>query len=112
MAPMLTLVMDESSTSSVPESTMEVQVYNEQNEGQTKLYPNPATDVVNMFIAEKTGVASLTVFDHTGRTLFKKDYQLKSSSNIQIDVSNYSPGILFFIYQHDGKRSIHKIMKK
>ena len=81
-------------------------------EGQTKLYPNPAGDFVNLKFGEKTGVASVLILDQTGRILHKNDYQLKESSNIQLDVSNYSPGILFFIYQHNDKREIFKIMKK
>ncbi len=118
---------DESSTSSRSTSTAEVEAKTEQPEeslesdlgilatnsvDQTKLYPNPATDVVNILVAEKTGNASLGIFDQTGGTLFKKEYQLNKSSNIQIDISVYKPGILFFIYQHNGKRSVYKIMKK
>jgi len=109
------------------ESTSKDAVYKEQTEEyiesdlaasptnydkQTKLYPNPASDFLNIKIAEKTGVGNLMIFDQTGRILFKKDYQLNTSSNIQIDVSDYSPGILFFIYKHNEKRSLYKIIKK
>jgi hypothetical protein len=118
---------DESSSSTSNQSAQEdpanseqTQVYFESDpeplntnyEGQTRLYPNPVNDIVNLKIAEKTGVANLMILDQTGRILHKKVYQLDTSSHIKIDVSNYSPGILFFIYQHNGKRSLYKVMKK
>ena len=103
---------EEYSSSSALTSTIKASVSKQQNEGQTILYPNPATDVVNILLVEKTGSARLTIFDITGRTLFKKDYQLNKSSNIQVDVSDYNSGILFFIYQHNGKKALYKIVKK
>ncbi|MBT8309524.1 MAG: hypothetical protein KJO37_04140, partial [Bacteroidia bacterium] len=55
---------------------------------------------------------SIIILDQTGRFLHKEDYHLKGSSNIQIDVSDFKPGILFFIYEQHGERMIYKIIKK
>lgn len=81
-------------------------------EGQTKIFPNPASNFVNLLVPDKTDVARLNIYDHTGRVLINKQYQLNASSNFQVDISDYSPGILFFYYEHNGKRSVFKIMKK
>ncbi|MGB5364203.1 MAG: T9SS type A sorting domain-containing protein, partial [Aureibaculum sp.] len=79
---------------------------------ETRIFPNPAGDIINLLVAERTGLARLIIFDHTGRALFKREYELDASSNFQIDISEFNPGILLFSYEHNGKRSVFIIVKK
>ena len=56
------------------------------------IYPNPATDVVNITLVPNLNAESLQVIDFTGKTVFTMPVS-PSKSEYQINVSNYSKGV-------------------
>ncbi|KMQ62131.1 hypothetical protein ACM40_07415 [Chryseobacterium sp. BLS98] len=69
------------------------------------IYPNPASDFVN--IRSKTDVASISLFSIDGKKL------AKTHGENRIDISAYSTGVYFLnIVLKDGITFKHKIIKK
>ena len=56
------------------------------------VFPNPATDVVNITLVPNLNAESLQVIDFTGKTVFTMPVS-PSKSEYQINVSNYSKGV-------------------
>jgi hypothetical protein len=61
------------------------------------LYPNPASDVLNIALtAQKAVIGTVTITNINGQTLYTKDMQLNSGiNNIQISVESFIPGIYY-----------------
>ncbi len=65
---------------------------------QTKVslnaYPNPATDITNFsFTAAKSGAATVTIYDLTGKAVITKNIQIANGSNsISVDVAHLTNG--------------------
>lgn len=73
-----------------------------------KVYPNPATKLVNVTFDSSLVGSDYTVYDHMGRThLFGKI----NSENINIDLTGLSKGIYFLSIGVDSKH-VTKIMKE
>lgn len=61
------------------------------------LYPNPASDVLNIALtAQKAVIGTVAITNINGQTLYIKDVQLNSgTNNMQISVESYIPGIYY-----------------
>jgi hypothetical protein len=57
-----------------------------------KVYPNPATDVIN-FSINYNKVSKVAIMDITGRLIETVDFNL---NNARVDVSNYNSGVYFY----------------
>ncbi|UPT65299.1 MAG: PKD domain-containing protein [Sphingobacteriales bacterium JAD_PAG50586_3] len=62
---------------------------------QIKLYPNPASDVLNIVLPETWVKSQFELYDGTGRVITT---QQLSSTNNQIDISPLTNGMYFFRY--------------
>ena len=83
-------------------------------ENSIQVYPNPVADKLSIEISNqfKEGF-SVNIFDQAGKTVFKEQYE---SSNINgfvdIEMTNYSPGIYFLQFVHGENNFIQKIIKQ
>ncbi len=66
-----------------------------------KIFPNPATDLVNVTIegAELQGAAQVLIYDMTGKLMQSGTYE--SANNISFNVNNYPTG--FYVIQMKGE---------
>ncbi len=84
----------------------DVSVENYKDKNLVLIYPNPATDVLNIrFIDNIPTNSTIEIFDFTGRTIFKN--QILRNQNTQINVSNYTSG-LYHILIKTGDSIIRK----
>lgn len=74
---------------------------NEVAQGEVSVYPNPATDVIN--VANATN-AQISVFDLTGKMIVNIE---SASANETIDASNFAKG-LYFVRISNGNNVITK----
>jgi len=93
----------------LPFKTSVLTTTNEVSESKPILmYPNPATNSVNLDISPNVKVRSINVYDITGRTL-----NTQSSGFETVDISNFSPGVYIMeISLENGKVFEEKIVKK
>lgn len=82
-------------------------------ENHVNVYPNPATDVVNVEITTPlSGTASLTISNVLGQELISRSgSELSMGTNI-IDVNTLDNGIFFVTIKDDNQRVIKKITIK
>ena len=59
-----------------------------------KLYPNPAKDIINIVLSDPENVRNIKITDIAGRIVDKRI--IKKSDSLEINTSNYTPGIYFF----------------
>jgi len=65
-----------------------------------EIYPNPATDEVNISIPENEGKIKLAVTSMEGKVQTTKEF---SGSETQLDVSRFQPGFYLVIFDRDGE---------
>lgn len=75
-----------------------------------KLYPNPATDVLNISNESNFSNANFTISDMTGRIVLKKSAISGSSTNINI--ASLSNGTYLIKIENEGKSTTSKFIKK
>jgi len=77
-----------------------------------KVYPNPATHVLNFEINKRfSETSTLRVVDMSGRDI--EDIQLSEGNNsLAIDLSNYNPGLYLLHYNNGIESKIHKFVKQ
>src|SRR5690606_2340485 len=74
------------------------------NDGQMAVYPNPATDVLN--IRYKGKVTGVSVFDLSGKRM-----EIKADRN-SADVSALQAGVYMVVIETDSGKFAEKIIKK
>jgi hypothetical protein len=68
---------------------------NEINENTTKIFPNPAKNLLN--IESKNNITSIQIFDLMGKEIFNKNLE-KSTQNLQLDLTQIEvPKGIYFI---------------
>ncbi|WP_051878914.1 ELWxxDGT repeat protein [Chryseobacterium sp. FH1] len=77
------------------------------NKTKFRVYPNPASDVVN--ISGDSKISSVQVYDLSGKVLSN---QTSDSKQLQMNVSDLPKGNYIIKVLSDGKSSSHKIIKK
>lgn len=81
-------------------------------ENSIYLYPNPAKDVVKLFVANepKAKQLEIAIVNPTGQLMYKNQYQTNEESlNIEINVSNFASG-WYALYVNYGKKDL-KVIK-
>ena len=68
-----------------------------------KVYPNPATDILNITLSEKFILEKITIYNSLGQIL-------KASNDKIINVGNLSPGIYFVEVTTDHGKDVRKII--
>lgn len=67
------------------------------------LYPNPASSIINIQLANESKIYSIDLLDARGKFLREIDLDLKGNE-LSIDISNLTQGIYYISYINDGTR--------
>ena len=74
--------------------------------GGAKVFPNPVRDKLNITFGTKKQNRSFVLIDMTGKILF----EIKTDSDIRIDMSDYSDGI-YFLNIYDPSLAVQNSVK-
>ena len=74
------------------------------------LYPNPATNVVNITNAENMLVNQVTIYDIAGKQLSTKKYN--NETDIQLNVEHLASGTYMLHLQTKQGTAVKKLVKK
>lgn len=77
------------------------------------IFPNPASDEISVILpfTELESEGYLHIFDISGRELYNHMIQGSSESNsIQMNISEYKPGMYFFKFVSNGKIYVQRLM--
>lgn len=81
-----------------------------------QLFPNPATNSVTIRIQPSElrplNLHTITILDITGRTIFQREINNTDENTIQVDVSNYAPGVYFVRINNDFGNTTKKLTIK
>ncbi|HMC86391.1 MAG TPA: PKD domain-containing protein, partial [Chitinophagaceae bacterium] len=80
-----------------------------------KLYPNPATSVINFqFIDDKTGKLGILVYDASGRILISEEYNKDQSLlTKQLNITTLKAGVYYLEIRHtDGTKLTRPFVKQ
>ena len=66
---------------------------------QASVYPNPASDIVNIAIAGFVGDANLTVTDITGKIVMKETISTNAAGKASVNTSELRNGLYIFNLQ-------------
>lgn len=76
-----------------------------------KLYPNPATDVLNISMDIDINVdANITVTDISGRVLYNQSVNNLGASSLRIETSNFSKGLYFVTIESENIKESAKFL--
>ncbi len=78
---------------------------NEHIFNSTELFPNPATDVVN--VRSDYTINTITIYNHVGQEVAKQDV---NSMNFQVNTANYTSGLYFFQIDTEEGRIAKRII--
>lgn len=74
------------------------------------VFPNPATNVVNITNAENMLINQVTVYDIAGKEIKKQTYT--NETNIQLNIENLSSGTYMLHLQTNEGTAVKKLVKK
>ena len=83
---------------------------NEQLATKFNLYPNPATNVVNITNTDNLFVEKATVYDIAGKEI--KNQTFTNETNIQLNVENLASGTYLLHLQTNEGTAVKKLVKK
>jgi hypothetical protein len=73
-----------------------IEVFNPSGNAEVFLFPNPASDVINIYRNDEgVEIASLVVFSAEGKLIFKTDIENKTKA---LDISQLGDGLYYFQY--------------
>ena len=75
------------------------------------VYPNPVSNYVTLQLKESIEATQLGVFNETGQLLLSRNISPVEGENIQIDLTSFEKGILFFRLENEGEASYIKVLK-
>ena len=73
-----------------------------------RLYPNPARDIVHVDVGAFKAIG-IEIFDTNNKLIYRRE--LNDQSSVQVDVSNWSPGIYLTSIWSEEKRIWKKLVK-
>lgn len=79
-------------------------------QSELKVYPNPASDILNIALADFEGEAKLSIYDLRGAKLMSEDKYI--SGETTLDISSYANGMYFLVIDTVQGKFTHKIYKK
>jgi len=74
------------------------------------VYPNPATDIINISNDENMGINKVTIVDLKGSVVRTINY--KQEYNVQVNVSDLNAGIYIFNVETSDGVAVKKVIKK
>ena len=79
----------------------------EENELTSRIYPNPANDIVNVQTNSDNG--TIEIFDITGKQISSKNY---TSKMFQLNISTFPAGTYYAVISSETSRKTTKIIKQ
>src|SRR5690606_10806323 len=83
---------------------------NEQLATKFNMYPNPATNVVNITNSENMQVQKITIYDISGKQLSTQSFN--GGTQIQLNVANLASGTYMLHLQTNEGTAVKKLVKK
>src|SRR5690606_15987836 len=83
---------------------------NEMVSAKFSIYPNPATNMVNITNSENMLVEQVTVYDITGKQLSTQNYN--NETQIQLNIENLASGTYMLHIQTNAGLAVKKLVKK
>ena len=71
-----------------------------------KIYPNPATDFLNIELPTNNEFNTFSIFDVTGNKIVSG--QINNATHLKINIQNYNSGIYFIKFQSDNTTIVKK----
>jgi len=84
---------------------------NTENLVKFAIYPNPATDIVNVSNVNNVNVSNVIIADINGRTVKQKSFGSVSSDNLNVNISDLSAGVYMMTINSDQGSVTKKIVK-
>lgn len=84
--------------------------FDDVNENNFSIYPNPVTDVLNVKSADGKTFTQITAFDFTGRTIHNAAFD--SLSDVSIDTSMWSAGTYLMNITSENGTANYRIVKQ
>lgn len=79
-------------------------------ESQINIYPNPANNSINISTNNYQTPLNISIYNTIGQQLYVK--QNIYSDNLQMDISNYSTGLLFIKIESNNQQFTYKLLKQ
>lgn len=79
-------------------------------ETSIKLWPNPATERFNLFVANSGDELKYRIFDTKGCGLQGEYHRLPSNEIVEVDVQDLSPGVYFIEITNGAQSSIQRLV--
>lgn len=79
-------------------------------ENEINIYPNPAENLITITKEQDVNDLNITIYNSLGQILF--DEENINSYNKQIDISNYSNGLLFIKIESNNQQYTYKLLKQ
>jgi hypothetical protein len=76
-----------------------------------KVYPNPATDHINV-VFDLVGRSEIDIIDMTGRLVRTTRYDASGFTNLSLDVSSLNPGVFFIRVSAEGESNVLRFIKQ
>jgi PKD repeat protein len=83
----------------------------DKNKDEVRIYPNPATGYVNLFVSNPSSKIDLAVINLQGETVFSDQFSAKTgNSEKQFNFSGFARGIYFFRIMSDQSTIVKKVI--
>ena len=81
---------------------------------ESKVYPNPTNDFVNLQYPSNNEEFNVNIFDLNGRMILSQPLKFNNLNRARIDISGFSKGIyiLYLIDTNNREVAMHKILKR
>lgn len=80
-----------------------------QQDNQVNIYPNPATDEININIGEREDVATVKIISQSGKVVWS---QFKEESKFKLNLEHYPEGVYYVQIGVLDKLEIYKFIKR
>lgn len=79
--------------------------------GMISMYPNPANEVINLFVPDNYKLAGkIIIYNTLGQTVFSSD--ISETNSYSIDVSNFQAGVYFIKINRENQSKTLQFIKK
>ena len=75
------------------------------------VYPNPVSNYVTLNLKESIQPTELSVFNETGQLLLFREISPAEGQLIEIDLTSFDKGMLFFRVENEGEPTYIKVLK-
>jgi hypothetical protein len=93
----------------IPNSPLSIE--NNSEAEYIRVYPNPATDIINLDFSHAASNCRIKILNVTGSKIYEESSEYLNSGIKTIDLSRYSNGIYFINVESSNKLSIFRVIK-